>query len=74
MEASTEANGGTILWRVSQLEQRTRELDAEKATKEAVVALQDDMKSMKRAMWGIAIGLPVSGLTFLAGVQQLVHH
>jgi hypothetical protein len=75
MEASTASgNDGTLLWRVGQVEREVDKLDQEKATKEAVISLQADMQSVKRAMWGIAIGLPVGGLTFLAGVQQLVHH
>lgn len=73
MEAGA-ANGGTLLYRVGQVEKYAERLDDQKASKEAFEDLQEEVKGMKRALWAIAIGLPVSGITFLAGVQQLVHH
>lgn len=73
MEAGA-ANGGTLLYRVGQVEKYAQRLDDQKASKEAFDDLQEEVKGMKRALWAIAIGLPVSGITFLAGVQQLVHH
>lgn len=71
-----EANGGTVLWRLTQLESAVKA----GASKENVDDLskdmddlRDELKSVRRALYAFALGLPATAITLVVGFV-LGHH
>lgn len=57
----------TILWRLARLEEQVRE----KADADDVRALAEEMRAVRRALWGFAFSILVATLTFALTVAQL---
>jgi hypothetical protein len=67
-----EGNGATVLWRLGTLEAQIRDLDKEKADAKDVLALADEVRSLRKAVVAFAFTIGGSAVVFAFSTVALL--
>lgn len=73
MNETRPANGGTIAWRVSELERRVNDIHPEALVAE-VVSLRKDTNTVKRLLWTLIVLVLTASATLTITLLQTSPH